>query len=580
MTRRHVKLGLVGPALTGFVLVLAFIMLIIVGARVGIAQGERRTIQDEQATLATWSRLLFDPLYNLDMSTLNNTLDIFLADADTVHVAVRDEYGTIVSEATDVWAPDKQVSNELALLALARREVVYREIGAYLVLCGPISAGLQEIGTLTMAVDPTQEPMDVRGTYGAVFFISATIILLTILAITLFTRRAMTPIYALMAAAEGIGKGNLDTTIPIHGAQETVALGTAMERMRTELKGAYTNLQQQIAAQEDRAQQSRTVAEIARAATVELDMAVLLQRVVTLIGEHFELYDTSILLLDETGGWVVLRAASSPGGQRILREGLRLRLGESSIVGYVAKRGEPYVVSDVETDPIYLHHPELPHTRSELALPLRARGETLGVLDMQSDETHAFSNKDVSILQTLADQVALAISNARIFRRAQENIESAQKAYGEISYKAWSEMLQARPRLGYYCDADGVVPIAERSATDEDLPALNIPITVRGQVIGAVRAFKSAGAGDWTDEETTLMESLTEQLNVALESARLHQDTQRRAARERLVGEVTARMRESLDLDTVLQIAAREIGRSLELHDVTVHLEMDTARSG
>jgi GAF domain-containing protein len=580
MAHRRFKLGIIGPALTGFVLVLAFIMLIFVGARVGIAQGEQRTSQNEQAMTATLARLLFAPLYDLDVSDLNDSLDIFLADADTTHVAVRDRHGTIVAEATDMWAPEKQASHELALQALARREVVYRKIGAYLVLCSPISAGLHQIGTLTIAIDSTQEPISVGTTYGIVLPVSAAIILLTILAITVFTRSAMAPIYALMAAAEEIGQGNLDTTIPIHGAQETVAMGIAMEHMRTELKGAYTNLQQQVAAQERRAQQSRTVADIARAATVELDMAVLLQRVVALISEHFELYDTSILLLDETGGWVVLRATSSPSGQRILREGLRLRLGESSIVGYVAKRGEPYVVSDVETDPIYLHHPELPHTRSELALPLRARGETLGVLDLQSDETHAFSSKDVSILQTLADQVALAISNARLFRRAQENLESAQKAYGEISYKAWSEMLQARPRLGYYCDADGVVPIVERSAADEDLPTLNIPITVRGQVIGAVRAFKSAGAGNWTDEETTLIESLTEQLNVALESARLHQDTQRRAARERLVSEVTARMRESLDLNTVLQIAAREIGTSLELHDVTVQLEMDAARLG
>jgi GAF domain-containing protein len=337
-----------------------------------------------------------------------------------------------------------------------------------------------------------------------------------------------------------------------------------------------------------RSAQLETAAQVAHDAASVLDMQDLLSRVVTLVSERFGFYHTGIFLLDESGEWAVLRATSSQGGQRMLARGHRLKVGEVGIVGYVTGRGEPRIALDVGADAVFFDNPDLPETRSEMALPLRARGEIIGALDVQSTEPEAFSEEDVAVLQTLADQVAMAISNARLFQQAQESLEAERQAYGELSRQAWRALIHTRPDLGFLRDKRGLSPAGnlwrpqmeialrtgESTPGDGDAMTLATPIKVRGRVIGVIDARKPGDAGEWTAEETMLLETLTEQLSVALESARLYQDTQRRAARERLTSQVTARVRETLDVDTVLQTAVREIGAALGLHDVTIQLEM------
>jgi hypothetical protein len=114
----------------------------------------------------------------------------------------------------------------------------------------------------------------------------------------------------------------------------------------------------------------------------------------------------------------------------------------------------------------------------------------------------------------------------------------------------------------------------QKEATDmaiSELPELIVPVLTHGQVLGTIEAHK-ADAEEWTEEEIELMRTLGDQLSVALESARLYQDTQRRAAQERLVGEVTARMRESLDIETVLKTTASEVRQALDLDNLVIRL--------
>jgi GAF domain-containing protein len=239
----------------------------------------------------------------------------------------------------------------------------------------------------------------------------------------------------------------------------------------------------------------------------------------------------------------------------------------------------------------------LPDTRSELALPLISRSRVIGALDVQSTEEAAFTDEDIAILQAMADQLANALENARLFQQAQESLEAERRAYGELSHQAWVELLRAQPDLGQRYDPDGILPTDGRWREEMKLAVwrgetilgqppssylppggteggatLAAPISVRDQVIGVLDAHKPAGAGGWTPEETTLMETLAEQLGLALESARLYQDTQRRAERERLTGEVTARMRETLDMEMVLKTAVQEVRHALGLPEVVVRL--------
>jgi GAF domain-containing protein/HAMP domain-containing protein len=575
MARRRVKLSIAGPLLIALVLALTLVMLTLVSAHSSRERAQQKATIHEQETLSTWAKLLFDPLYNLDVSTLQNMLDKLVQAPGVAHIAARDIQGSVKAEATVTRPPESQISDELTSQALREREVVYREVKDYLVLSSPISSGLEQIGTLTVAIDleRIQAPLQ-WSDYATMLLTSAALIAGAAILVVLFSRRAvLQPIQDLCSAADSIRQGNLDTPIPVRGMAELAALGKEMERMRFELQGIHANLAKRAALEAQHTERLLTISQVTQDIMAELDTQKLLENIVSFISQRFDLYNVAVFLLDETSQWIELRAISNPGGKRILeRGGLRLRVGESSIVGYVTRRNEPYFVTDVEKDVIYLPDANLPNTRSELALPLRARGENLGALDLQSDQLNAFDPQDTPSWQALANHAALAISNARRFRQEQQILEGAQQAYGEASYRAWAELLRSQASLGYYSDADGLKSLASCPPHDDSLPELKVPITVRGRTIGSIRAFKPADAGAWTPEESTLLETLAEQLNVALESARLHQTTQRSAAQERLVSEITARMRESLDLDAVMQIAAREIGETLGLHDVSVQL--------
>lgn len=328
--------------------------------------------------------------------------------------------------------------------------------------------------------------------------------------------------------------------------------------------------------------QLETAAKVARDAGVVRDVEQLLAETARLISIRFGFYHTGIFLLDDQREYAVLRAASSSGGQRMMARGHKLQAGAFpvGIVGQVATGGGAHIALDVGTDAVFFDNPDLPETRSEIALPLQARGERIGVLDVQSTEPDAFSQEDVEVLQTLADLVAVAISNAQLYQRTQASLEAERRAYGEMSAKAWREMARLGGGLQRRYDPRGILPAASGArreamrraiieakpvlaAGEEDVtsPTVAIPIKVRGQVIGVIDAHKPATGGEWTEEEQALLETLTDQLGVALDSARLYQETERRAAQERLVGEVTARMRQTLDVDAVLDTAVDEIAK-------------------
>jgi GAF domain-containing protein len=213
----------------------------------------------------------------------------------------------------------------------------------------------------------------------------------------------------------------------------------------------------------------------------------------------------------------------------------------------------------------------------------------IGALTVQSSQPGAFDQVAVAALQTMADQVAVAIDNARLFAESQAALETTRRAYGELSRQAWTELLRARAGWGYRYAHRSLAP-AEGDWTPELLQAaqtgqsvqgngapeagstLAVPIKVRDQVIGALSFAKDTPQETWTTEEKTLLEGLTEQLGVALESARLYQDTQRRAAREQLTREITDKMRRATNIDNLLQITLQEMAAALGTYGGFVQL--------
>ncbi len=363
----------------------------------------------------------------------------------------------------------------------------------------------------------------------------------------------------------------------------------ALDEANRELQAGRDVLQAHTTELERRSRYLEATAEVAREAASVLDPEQLLRRIVVFIAKRFEPYQANIFLLDPSGQWAVLRAASGKGGQQLMARDFRLEVTGRGIVAHVIRTGQPYVAADVEQDPLYLPIEEVADTRSELTLPLRARGEILGTLTVQSPEPDSFHDQDIAVLQTLADQVALAISNARLFRQVQESLEAERQAYGEIGRQAWLQLIRAQPELAIRRDETGIsttltwlddeveqaLKTGQVITGSDGATSLAVPVRVRGQVIGAIDAHKPQDAGGWTGDQIALLETLAQQLGDALEGARLYQEARRREARERLIGEIAARMRETLDVETVLKIAAHEIGQAMKLAALDVCLSVE-----
>ncbi len=308
-------------------------------------------------------------------------------------------------------------------------------------------------------------------------------IIMTALAVYLLQRHFLGYIRTLTASAEQFALGNLDVelTIPRRAGEITV-LGRAFKRMQMELKSLYASLEEQVAERtrdleetadrlgartaelEETTKQLEEVARLSRRrarmlqASSEVSRAIaqihdiddLLPRVTQLISEHFGFYHAGIFLVDEIGRYAVLRAANSEGGQRMLARGHRLAVGAKGIVGHVTRTGQPRISLDVGADAVYFDNPDLPETRSEMALPLRLGGETQGVigaLDVQSTESAAFDQEDVAVLSALADQIAIAIQNARLFQQSQQALEETETIYRRRLRAEWDSFLgDAAPR--------------------------------------------------------------------------------------------------------------------------------------
>lgn len=365
-----------------------------------------------------------------------------------------------------------------------------------------------------------------------------------------------------------------------------------------ELKNQQEQLEKSVGARTEELQrrviQLRAAAEVGRAATTIRDLDTLLTKVTHLISERFGFYHAGIFLLDAQKEYAILQAANSEGGQHMLERKHKLKVGEVGIVGYVTAHQVPRIALDVGEDAIYFDNPDLPETRSEMALPLIVGENILGALDVQSKHPGAFTEEDISTLEILADQIAIAIENAQLITDIQDALETTQRAYGDLGLDSWKEIIGKRGARGYRYDIHSPEPVnkiigqhdhftASSIAANQiiqDDQRLIIPLQIRGGSIGLLQIEKDNDSSSWTDTEISLLESIADQLSLALDSARLYQESQRRAATERVIGEATTRMRESLDLERVLKTAAGEIRQSLGLDKVVIRLASEENEEG
>jgi GAF domain-containing protein len=365
-----------------------------------------------------------------------------------------------------------------------------------------------------------------------------------------------------------------------------------------ELNELRTNLQRQVEARtselQKRASQLEAVSSVARTIASVQELDSLLPAITKLVSQQFGFYHVGIFLLDPQRQNAVLRAANSQGGLRMLSRQHSLPEDEHSIVGYATVRGQPRIALDVGADSVYFNNPDLPDTRSEMAIPLRMAGEVIGALDVQSTETNAFSQEDISVLTTLADQIAIAIENARLFGETKRALTESKVMFEQYTQQEWSSFARQAKARGFVFDGKYVVAL-DNNARREQIKAViqtgslsrektsatvAVPIKLRGQTIGVLDVRAKNGQRLWKADEIALLEAAAERAALALENARLIESAQRRAARERAIGDISTKIGAVSNLESILQTAVEELGRKIGgAAEVTLEINTDDSQT-
>lgn len=378
------------------------------------------------------------------------------------------------------------------------------------------------------------------------------------------------------------------------GARDLRARNWELQQMRDSLEGRVA---ERTADLNRRSRYLEAAARVAYAAGEILDMDQLMGESVDLIREAFGLYYVGFFVVDGAREWAVLRAGTGEAGSRMLERGHRIRVG-AGMVGWCVAHGESRFAQHAAEDEVRLVAPELPETRAEAALPLRARGQVQGALTVQSTEPDFFDEATVTVLQTMADLLAVALSNAQLFEESEQSMAAVRRAYGEMTAEAWTGLLMARDDAsgwGYrYADGvvlptDGAPAAAIRQAIDEAAPiqleseggsSIALPVSVGGQVVGAINYQRREDEGQWNAEDLALLTTLTDQLAQALDSARLLQETQRRAAQEQQINDIARRLTNALDMETMLRSVVDELGQLPGVLEAAVHIDLPEAAVG
>lgn len=382
-----------------------------------------------------------------------------------------------------------------------------------------------------------------------------------------------------------------------------------------------------------RSVQLETSAEVSRIASTILDPSELLPEVADLILTGFGLYYAGIFLIDEDGAetgeagkWAVLRAGTGEPGKKMMAAKHKLEIGGESMIGTAISSSQAQIALDVGAETIHFRNPDLPHTRSEMALPLTSRGLVLGAISIQSDREAAFSQEDITSLQTMADHLANAIENARLFEQTEERakeltvLNEMARAYTqtmdvehliEDTFTYTNHLLNAENfYLALYNDKDNVINFKLFAEDGKRIPPpepkinvgngltdwiilnkipvliprnvekemmnmgieprgrtasayLGVPMMIGNQVIGVIAIQSYQEDEAYTTRDMDLLSAVASQAAVAIDNALRFQQTQTRAQYEAVMREITARVHSSTNPESILKTAVREVSHAL-----------------
>jgi GAF domain-containing protein len=370
------------------------------------------------------------------------------------------------------------------------------------------------------------------------------------------------------------------------------ALGQS-ERYARELEQSRSNLGSEIAERTRELQRSFNLTSqaselINRSTTLEE----LFAGTVELIQERFNFSHVHIYTYVPNLARLIIAYGSGTAGQRLKEEAYTIELGQG-VVGVAAQTKQALIVNNVEEFPDFIHVPLLQNTRAEMAIPLGTGSNLLGLLDIQDNNVNAFTETDLELMQSLANQLTVAINNFRLVAETEQALAQIEALNARLTREGWDYTLQHAPISGYIYISGQVTALidngqqvsAQKSLiTDEvnDLDdqldpsqAISIPIKLRGQLIGVLELEREAN-NPWREEDEIVVQSVSQQIALALERARLFEDSQRNAWRDHLVSEATAQVWTATEIERVLQTAVAQLGDRLGASEVVIRLGTDS----
>jgi len=424
---------------------------------------------------------------------------------------------------------------------------------------------------------------------------------LIVLAISLFwvIHRSLRPIGTLTDTAMAIAAGELDRTVPVQGDDEIGVLATAFNSMTEQLRGLIGSLEQRVSA---RTQRLEMIASLSERLSAILDFYQLLDELVNRVKEQFGYYHAHVYIIDNERQNLVVAAGAGEAGAKMKEDRHRISLDTpTSLVARAARTQEVVRVDNVRAADDWLPNPLLPDTYAEMAVPIILEGQVVGVLDVQDDAIGGLDEGDASLLRSLANQVAVAIRNARQFEEVETTLAEARELQERYVEQAWDIRRMAGHKVGrvqYSLDEMNPLPetmIAaarqealarnelavvtldggELSGADDDHPptALVAPIALQNVQVGDLQLHGVGPDRTWTERELALIEAVIDQVAQAAENLRLIEETRERASRERLIGQVSDKLRRASDMDTLLKVAVGELARVLGPARTFIHLE-------
>lgn len=313
-----------------------------------------------------------------------------------------------------------------------------------------------------------------------------------------------------------------------------------------------------------RALQLHTAAEISHAISTLTDPETLLPQVVDLLKDRFHLYYVGVFLIDANHQNAVLQAGTGEAGRIMLDQNHHLLLTGNSMIGWCITNRKARIALDTGVEAVRFSNPNLPMTRSELAIPIIAREHVLGAATIQSDEPNAFDENDISVLQSVCESLAIALENDRLFKETRQRLDEIRVLNREYLQQGWSNTAATMGELAFeYQDEQSI-----RRGTNAH--QFEVPLTLRDEVIGIITLDMEQS--EFSAEDRAFVDNVANQTAIALENARLLHETEQRALQEQKLNQLTNRFSRALSVDEILRSAAQELGQFPSVAQVTVQL--------